>query len=101
MLIDAISPIVSAVDLLPIGSSLDAVLTHRTQQKVLVLLPNPHFVRLIEGDGSRLPDESDVSEAAAIKVQQAELFSRRNELVQDRDVGDSWYQICSVIPGRE
>ena len=101
MLFNVISPIVSAVELLPVGSSLDAALTHRPRQKVLVLLPHPHFVRLIEGVGSLLPDESDVSEVAATKVQQAELFSRRNELVQDRDAGDSWYQICPAIPGRE
>jgi len=98
---DAIPPIASAADLLPVGSTLDAALMHRPQQKVLVLLSNLHFVGLIESGGRRLLEESGVSELAATKVQQAELFSRENELVQDRDVGDSWYQFCPAIPGRE
>ena len=101
MLFDAISPIVFAADLLPVGSSLDAVLTHRPQQIVLVLLPNPHFVRLIANVVGRLSEGSDFTEAVTTKVQHAELFSWRNELVQDRDAGDSWYQICPAIPGRE
>ena len=101
MLFDVVSPIVSVADLLPAGSTLKAALTHRPQQKIVILLPNPHFVRLVANAVGRLSEESDLTEAAATKVQHAELFSWRNELVQDRDAGDSWYQICPAIPGRE
>jgi len=101
MLSDAISPIVFAADLLPVGFSLDAVLTHRPQQKIVILLPNPHFVRLVANAVGRLSEESDLAEAASPKSSGTGLFTRRNELVQDRDVGDSWYQICPAIPGRE
>lgn len=99
MLFDIIPPIVFAVDLLSVGSPLDAVLTHRPQQKVAVRLPNPHFVRLIEGDGSRPLDQSDVTEADTAKVQLAELFSSSNELVQDRDRGSVVAQDRSALLG--
>ena len=95
MLFDVISPIVFAVTLLPVGSPLDAVLTHRPQQKVAVRLPYPHFVQLIEGDGSNLLDESGITEADTTKCQHAGIISRRNELVRDRDAGSVWPALAS------
>ena len=101
MLIDTISPIVFAVDLPPVGFGHDAALARRSVRKVAVRFLNPHFARLIANAVGRLSEGSDLTEAAATKVQHAEFFSRRNELVQDRDVWYSWYQDCSAIPGRE
>ena len=44
---------------------------------------------------SDLPEQLDIIEANSAKVQQAELFSRRNELVQDRDGGSVWPTLAS------
>ena len=95
MLIDAISPIVFDADLLSVGSPLDAVLTHRPQQKVAVRLPNPPFVRFIANAVGRFSEGSDLAEAASPKSPVPELFTRRNELVQDRDAGSVWPALAS------
>ena len=95
---DVLSPIHSGAGLLPGRSPLDVVLTHRPQQKVVVPLPNLRFVRLIANAAGRLSEESDLAEAVSPKVQHAELFSRRNELVQDRDAGSMWPALaCSFL----
>jgi hypothetical protein len=89
MLFDVVCPIVFAAGWLSIGSVLDAVLTHRPQQKVAILFPNSPCIRFIEGGGSRLLDARISLGAEQQKVQRAELFLRRNELVQDRSAGDN------------
>ena len=95
---DVVLPIHFGAELLPGESPLDAVSTHRPQQKVVVPLPNLHFVRLIATAVGRLSEESDFAEAVSPKVQHAELFSRRNELVQDSDAGSVWPALaCSFL----
>jgi hypothetical protein len=99
---DVVSPINFGAELLPARSPFDVVLTHRPQKKVVVHLPNPNFVRLIEGSGSCRPDDPVSLGAEQQKVQQAELFSRRNELVQDRDAGSVWPALaCSFLLVRQ
>ena len=90
MTFDVVSPISSVTELLPDRSPLDVVLTHRARQKVLVLLPHPHFVRLIANAAGRLSEESDLAEAVSPERSAADIISRRNELVQDRDAGSVW-----------
>ena len=98
MLFDVVSPINFTAELLPVGSHFDVVLTHRPQQKTVVPLPNPHFVRLIANAVGRLSEESVLAESVSTKVQPAELFTRRNELVQDRDAGSVWPALaCSSL----
>ena len=75
MLFDAISSIVFAFELLLVGSRFDAVPTHRPLQRVVVLLPNPHFVWLIEGCGSYLPEGTVSLRAEQQKVPSLD-FSR-------------------------
>ena len=87
---DVVSPIHFGAELLPFGSPLDAVLTHRPQQKVSISFPTSSLVRFIEGGGSHLRDERVSLGAEQQKVQRAVLFTRRNELVQDRDAGSVW-----------
>ena len=101
MLFDIISPIVFAVDLLFVESSLDVALTQTSLRRVTASSPILSVVELTAGDGGDLPDAFDVTEAATTEVRHAVLFTFRKWLVQDRDVGDSWYQSCVVIPGRE
>lgn len=92
---DIISPIVFAADWLSVGSSLDAVLTHRPRQKVAFRFPNPRVVRLIAGVCGCLFDDCAFAEATHQKVQRAALSTRRNELVQDRDAGSVWPALAS------
>jgi len=87
---DLVSPIHFGAELLPVGSPLDVVSTHRSQQEVVVLLPQPHGVRLVANAIGRLSEESVLTTAVSPKVQRAVLFTRRNELVQDRDAGSVW-----------
>ena len=95
---DLVSPVHFGAGLLPGGSPLDVVLTHRPQQKVIVPLPNLHFVRLIATAVGRLHEESVPATAFSPKVQRAVLFTRRNELVQDRDAGSVWPALaCSFL----
>lgn len=99
MLFDAISPIVSVADLPVVESPIDAVLAHRPQHKLLAASP----VRVSFGSSKVTAAFFSISPAPPTRTQcqQADINSRRNELVQDRDAGDSWYQISPAIPGRE
>jgi len=90
MLFDVVSPISSVADLLPVGSSLDAALTHRPQQEVVVLLHKLHFVRRLANAVGRSSEEFDFAKAVSPKRSAADIISRRNGLVQDRDAGSVW-----------
>ena len=101
MLFDVISPIVFAADLLPVGSPFDVELTHRLVQRGTTHSPNSRVVRFIAGALDRLPDNPISLIAKHRNLQHAEDFTSQIWLVQDRDDGDSWYQVCAAIPGRE
>ena len=101
MLFDTISPIASAADLLFVEPPLDVALTQTSLPRVTASSPTPSVVEFTAGDGGDLPDAFDVIEVDSIKVRHAVLFTFRKWLVQDRDVGDSWYQVCAAIPGWE
>ena len=95
---DLVSPVHFGAGMLPDGSSLEVVLTHRPQQKVIVFLPLPHFVRRLANAIGRISEESVFATAVSPKVQRAVLFTRRNELVQDRDAGSVWPALaCSFL----
>ncbi|MEO6967600.1 MAG: hypothetical protein ABI132_03970 [Rhodanobacteraceae bacterium] len=84
MLFDTISPVVFATDLLLVESPLDVESTHRSLPKIAVHAPKPHFVRFIEGDGSR-PSDNPISLIVKHRdLQHAEEFTSRKWLVQDR-----------------
>ncbi|MGH8182601.1 MAG: hypothetical protein ACREPH_02960 [Rhodanobacteraceae bacterium] len=75
MLFEVVSPINFGGELLPVRSPLNAVLTHRSMQKVVVPLPDPQFVRLIANAVGRFSEESDLAKAVSPKVQSLD-FSR-------------------------
>ena len=96
MLFDVVSPIVSAVGLLPVGSPLNAVLTHRPQQKLAFASP------VCTSFGSSKVIAASVSvrpvSLTRTQCQPADIISRRNELVQDRDSGSVWPALaCSFL----
>jgi len=93
MLFDVLSPIVFAVDLLSVGSPLDAVLTHRPQQKLLSAFP----ARTSFGSSKVTAASFSISPVPPTRTQcqQADIISRRNELVQDRDAGSVWAALAS------
>ncbi|MGH8115081.1 MAG: hypothetical protein ACREPS_08530 [Rhodanobacteraceae bacterium] len=96
MLFDVVPPIVFGVDLLSVGSTLDAALTHRPQQKLLSTSP----VRTSFGS-SKVTASFSISPVPPTRTQcqPADIISRRNELVQDRDRGSVVAQDRSTLLG--
>ncbi|MEO7148849.1 MAG: hypothetical protein ABIY40_02785, partial [Rhodanobacteraceae bacterium] len=90
MSFDAVWATLPVADIRPVKPSLDVESAPHSVARVADRSLNPQVDRLTASDVGDLAEHSHVTEADFTKVRHAILFTRRNELVQDRDAGSVW-----------